>query len=162
VTENNHPAASTVAEDSSIDVVTGNSEVVMHFSINLADGSAAESTRVNNKPARFVMGDGSLTDNFEKRLLGLTINQQKSFELAPLDAFGMPNPDNIHYVDRSRFSVDAPAEVGLIISFSQPNGMELPGIVRAVDGDSVTVDFNHPLAGQTLTFDVEILAINPT
>lgn len=140
--------------------ITGNSEVVMHFSINLVDGSAAESTRVNNKPARFVMGDGNLTGNFEKCLLGLNVNEKKCFELDPQDAFGLPNPDNIHYVDRNRFSVEAPAEVGAIISFSQPNGVELPGIVRAVNGDSVTVDFNHPLAGQRLTFDVEILAIN--
>jgi FKBP-type peptidyl-prolyl cis-trans isomerase SlpA len=141
-------------------MISANSEVIMHFSINLADGSAAESTRVNNRPAKFVMGDGSLTENFEKCLLGLTINQQKKFELAPKDGFGLPNPDNIHYVDRSRFCADVPAEVGAIIAFTQPNGVELPGIVREVNGDSVTVDFNHPLAGQTLTFDVEILAIN--
>lgn len=140
--------------------ISHNSEVVMHFSINLSDGSAAESTRVNNRPAKFVMGDGSLTENFEKCLLGLHINDKKQFELAPQDAFGLPNPDNIHYVDRSRFSHQAPAEVGSIIAFTQPNGMELPGIVRAVEGDSVTVDFNHPLAGQTLIFDVEILQVN--
>lgn len=145
--------------ESITNTITEKSEVLMHFSINLADGSAAESTRVNNRPAKFVMGDGSLTENFEKCLLGLNVSQQKTFELAPEDGFGMPNPDNIHYVDRSRFSVDAPAEVGSIIAFTQQNGVELPGIVRAVEGDSVTVDFNHPLAGQTLTFDVEILDI---
>lgn len=143
------------------EVIVADSEVLMHFSINLADGSAAESTRVNNRPAKFVMGDGSLTENFEKCLLGLSRNDKKKFELAPEDGFGLPNPDNIHYVDLNRFSNDAPAEVGAIIAFTQPNGAELPGIVRAVDGDSVTVDFNHPLAGQTLTFDVEILDINP-
>ena len=141
-------------------VVGQSSEVVMHFSINLADGSAAESTRVHNKPARFVMGDGNLTENFEKCLLGLKVNERKQFELKPEDAFGMPNPDNIHYVDRSKFSFDVPAEVGAIIAFTQPDGSELPGIVREVNGDSVTVDFNHPLAGLTLTFDVEILEIN--
>lgn len=141
-------------------VIEQGSEVVMHFSINLSDGSAADSTRVHNKPAKFVVGDGSLTDNFEKCLLGLKAQDKKKFELAPEDAFGLPNPDNIHYVDRSKFSVDAPAEVGAIIAFTQPDGTELPGIVREVNGDSVTVDFNHPLAGQTLTFDVEILEVN--
>ena len=140
--------------------ITSSSEVLMHFSIKLADGSAAESTRVNNRPAKFVMGDGSITENFEKCLLGLNVGDNKSFELGPEDAFGMPNPDNFHYVERSRFSADAPAEVGAIIAFTQPNGAELPGIVRAVEGDSVTVDFNHPLAGQTLTFEVEILEIH--
>ena len=141
-------------------VIKADSQVVMHFSIRLSDGSAADSTKVNNQPAKFVMGDGSLTDNFEKCLLGLAVGEQKSFALAPEDAFGQPNPDNIHYVDRARFSADAPAEVGAIIAFTQPDGNELPGIVREVTGDSVTVDFNHPLAGQALTFEVEILEIS--
>ena len=141
-------------------MINASSEVLMHFSIKLADGSAAESTKVNNKPAKFVMGDGSLTANFEKCLLGLNQGDHKSFELAPQDAFGLPNPDNFHYVERSRFSAEAPAEVGAIIEFTQPNGAQLPGIIRAVEGESVTVDFNHPLAGQTLTFEVEIIEIS--
>ncbi len=93
-------------------MINATSEVLMHFSIKLADGSAAESTKVNNKPAKFVMGDGSLTANFEKCLLGLNQGDHKSFELAPQDGFGLPNPDNFHYVERSRFSAEAPAEVG--------------------------------------------------
>jgi FKBP-type peptidyl-prolyl cis-trans isomerase SlpA len=135
------------------------SEVVLHFDLKLSDGSAADSTRVNNKPAKLVMGDGNLTANFEACLLGLAAGDKKSFTLAPADAFGLPNPDNIYYMDRSKFSADTPAEEGMIIAFSQPDGSELPGIVRAVAGDSVTVDFNHPLAGQEITFDVEIISV---
>lgn len=131
----------------------------MHFDLKLQDGSAADSTRVNGKPAKLVIGDGSLTANFEACLLGLKAGDKKSFTLGPEDAFGMPNPDNIHHFDRSRFSADAPAKEGMIIAFAQPGGAEIPGIVRAVAGDSVTVDFNHPLAGQTVTFDVEILSV---
>ena len=141
-------------------VITADSEVVMHFTIKLSDGSAADSTKVNNKPAKFRMGDGSLTVNFEKCLLGLVAGESKSFALAPEDAFGLPNPDNIYYVERSKFGIDAPAEVGAIIAFTQPDGAELPGIVREVTGEAVTVDFNHPLAGQSLTFDVDVISIN--
>lgn len=139
--------------------ITATSEVVMHFTIKLADGSAADSTKVNNKPAKFVMGDGSLTANFEKCLIGLTEGEAKTFELEPEDAFGQPNPDNIYHVERSKFSAEAPAEVGAIIAFTQPDGNELPGIIREVTGESVTVDFNHPLAGQKLTFDVEVISV---
>lgn len=139
--------------------ITATSEVVMHFTIKLADGSAADSTKVNNKPAKFVMGDGSLTANFEKCLIGLTEGEAKTFELDPEDAFGQPNPDNIYHVERSKFSAEAPAEVGAIIAFTQPDGNELPGIIREVTGESVTVDFNHPLAGQKLTFDVEVISV---
>ncbi len=136
------------------------SKVIFHFSIKLSDGSAADSTKVHNKPAQLVMGDGSLTENFEKCLLGLTAGEEKSFTLQPEDAFGMPNPDNIYYLDRSKFGQDTPPQEGAIIAFNQPDGTELPGIIRAVAGDSVTVDFNHPLAGQVVTFEVEIIEVH--
>lgn len=143
-------------------LIQHNSEVLMHFDLKLEDGSAADSTRVNNKPAKLMMGDGSLTPNFEACLLGLEQGQKKAFTLAADDAFGMPNPDNIHHMDRSRFATDLDLQVGTIIGFSQPDGSEIPGIVREVAGDSVTIDFNHPLAGQTVIFDVEIITVtNP-
>lgn len=139
--------------------ITDNSEVLMHFSIKLADGSAVDSTKVDNKPAKFIMGDGSLSAGFEKCLLGLKEGASESFTLAPESAFGWPNPDNFHYLELSKFSSQVPAEVGTIISFTQPDGHEIPGIIRAVVADSVTVDFNHPLAGQTVTFEVDVLEI---
>ena len=85
------------------------SEVVLHFDLKLSDGSAADSTRVNNKPAKLVVGDGSLTISFEDCLLGLQAGDKKSFTLEADDAFGMPNPDNLHHLDRSKFSSETPA-----------------------------------------------------
>ncbi|WP_413700069.1 FKBP-type peptidyl-prolyl cis-trans isomerase [Psychromonas sp. KJ10-10] len=142
-----------------VKTIKSDSEVMMHFSIRLADGSAVDSSKVDDKPAKFVMGDGSLTANFERCLLGLTEGQSESFTLAPEDAFGLPNPDNVHHLELSKFSKEVPAEVGTIITFTQPDGSELPGVIREVVADSVTVDFNHPLAGQTLTFDVDVLEV---
>lgn len=142
------------------DVIGKHSEVVLHFDLKLEDGSAADSTRVHNKPAKLVIGDGNLTPNFESCLLGLKVGDKKSFTLPADDAFGMPNPDNIYHLDRTKFGNDTPAEVGAIIAFTQPDGTELPGIIREVEGHSVTVDFNHPLSGQTVIFDVEILAVS--
>jgi len=145
----------------SSDVVIGpDSEVIMHFDLKLEDGSAADSTRVNNKPAKLVMGDGSLTPNFEACLLGLKPGDKKAFTLAADEAFGSPNPNNVHYMDRSRFANDMALEEGMILAFSQPDGSEIPGIIRSIAGDSVTVDFNHPLAGQTIIFDVEIINVS--
>lgn len=140
-------------------VIGDNSEVILHFDLKLSDGSAADSTRVNNKPAKMVMGDGSLTKNFEDCLRGLAAGDKKSFLLEAADAFGMPNPDNIYYVDRTKFNTDTPIQEGMIMGFSQPDGSELPGVIRSIAGHSVTVDFNHPLAGQNVTFDVEIIEV---
>lgn len=140
-------------------VINEKSEILMHFSIKLADGSAVDSTKVNNKPAKFVMGDGSLTPGFEECLLGLSEGASESFTLGPESAFGLPNPDNFHYIELSKFSADVPAEIGTIISFTQPDGSDIPGIIREIVADSVTVDFNHPLAGQTVTFEVDVLEV---
>jgi len=78
------------------------------------------------------------------------------------DAFGMPNPDNVYYVDRTKFNADTPVEEGMIIAFAQPDGSDLPGVIRSAVGHSVTVDFNHPLAGQNVTFIVEIIEVRHT
>ena len=141
-------------------MINTGSEVVFHFSIKLSDGSVADSTKVSGKPAKLIMGDGSLTPGFEACLLGLEAGQDASFTLPPEQAFGMPNPDNIYYVERDKFGPEVNPEEGAIIAFTQPDGSELPGVVRSVAGQSVTVDFNHPLSGQTLTFDVEIIEVN--
>ena len=140
-------------------IIGPGSTVIFHFDIKLSDGSAAESTRVHNKPAKLQMGDGSLSPAFEAQLGGMAAGDKRTFTLAPEDAYGMPNPDNIYYVDRSKFSAEAPAKVGMIVGFAMPDGSELPGLIREVVGESVTVDFNHPLAGQTLTFNVEIVQV---
>ncbi|MFH0225434.1 FKBP-type peptidyl-prolyl cis-trans isomerase [Vibrio furnissii] len=139
--------------------ITQDSTVTLHFTIKLKDGSVADSTHNFGKAAQLVIGDGSLSDNFEQCLLGMQAGENKSIELAAADAFGAPNPDNIHHMDRARFVGDADVEVGTIMAFSGPDGMEIPGIITDIAGDSVTVDFNHPLAGQDVIFDVEILSV---
>lgn len=149
----------TFQQSDSSKAIGNSSQVILHFDLTLEDGTAADSTRVNDKPAKMVMGDGSLTPNFEACLLGLTIGDKKSFTLAPNDAFGMPNPDNIYHVDKTKFTADMDLSEGMIMGFSQPDGSELPGIIRSIAGNSVTVDFNHPLAGQTVVFAVEIIDV---
>lgn len=139
--------------------ITGNSEVLIHFTIELEDGSLAESTYALGKPAKFRLGDGSLTPNFEQCLLGLYVGDKEKFILAPEDAFGLPNPNNIHQININKFSAEAPAEVGTIIAFSGSDGQEITGVVIAVEDEMVTIDFNHPLSGQTITFAVEVMAI---
>lgn len=140
-------------------LIAADSSVLFHFSIKLEDGSVADSTALHGKPARLRMGDGSLTPSFEQCLLGRE-GESKSFTLAPEEAFGLSNPDNIYHLDRAKFGNEVEPKVGTIILFDQPNGSELPGIIRAVEGMSVTVDFNHPLAGHTVTFEVEILGVD--
>ncbi|MFC1234559.1 FKBP-type peptidyl-prolyl cis-trans isomerase [Vibrio sp. F74] len=139
--------------------IASNSTVTLHFTIKLSNGSVADSTHNMGKPAQLAIGDGSLSQNFESHLIGLSPGDTKVVDLKAADAFGSANPDNIHHMDKAKFVGDAAVEVGTIMAFSGPDGMEIPGIITDIAGNSVTVDFNHPLAGQDVTFEVEILSV---
>mgnify|MGYP000008485181 FL=1 len=139
--------------------IENDSQIIVHITMKLADGSAADSTKVHNKPAKIIMGDESISPAFEAQLLGMSAGESKEFTLEAKDAFGEINPDNIHFVDASKFSADAPAKVGSIITFTQPGGVELPGMIKEVSDISVTVDFNHPLAGQAVTFVIDVVEV---
>jgi len=143
------------------DSVNHNSAVLVHFTLKLEDGSVAESTRNNGKPALFRLGDASLSPGLEAQLIGLKANDKKSFALPPESAFGIASPDMIQYFSRREFVDAGEPVVGAIMLFTGMDGSEMPGVVRDVNGDSITVDFNHPLAGQTIHFDIEILEIDP-
>jgi len=137
------------------------SAVLVHFDLKLEDGTLAESTRRQNKPALFRLGDQSLSTALEQSLLGLRVGDKKSFSLAPDDAFGPSNPDLVQFFSPRDFMDAGVPEVGIIMLFTAMNGNEMPGVVLAVTDESVTVDFNNPLAGRRVFFDIDVLAIDP-
>ncbi len=135
------------------------SRVSLHFSLSLDDGSVIDSN-FEKTPATLSIGDGNLPPGFEEHLLGMSVAQQASFTVLPEKAFGQHNPSNIQQVKRKSFAVDMALSEGLVVSFADANKGELPGVIQGIGDDEVTVDFNHPLAGKTLTFKVEIVAVD--
>ena len=138
--------------------IAPNRQVTLHFSLALEDGSLIDST-FGKSPASFVLGDGNLLPGFEKHLLGLQSGEQKTFRISPADGFGAVNPNNVQNMKRSDFAADIELQEGLIVSFADAQKAELPGVIAKLDGDTVIVDFNHPLAGKQLLFTVEIIAV---
>lgn len=138
------------------------SMVTLHFDLRLKDGSIAESTRNFNKPFKFKMGEGGFLAKLEEKLLGLSVGEKPKIMLMPADAFGEPHPASVYQVPRDKFKGMEEGELlekGMIVLFTQPNGQEMPGLIRTIDKNEVTVDFNHPLAGQVILFDIEVLEI---
>ena len=133
------------------------STVTLHFAIKLDDGQLVDSN-FEGKPATFTVGDGNLLEGFEKALFGLFEGSEESLRILPENGFGQHNPSNIQVLPRQHFE-DMELEEGLVISFADPQGGELPGVVDRFDDNKVHVDFNHPLAGKTLFFDVRILSV---
>ncbi|MCC8372855.1 MULTISPECIES: FKBP-type peptidyl-prolyl cis-trans isomerase [Photorhabdus] len=141
--------------------VQANSAVLLHFTLKLQDGSIVDSTHTQGKPALFRLGDGTLSSPLEQQLTGLKDGDKHTFTLAGENVFGKPNPDLIQYFTPRDFAETGIPEIGTIMLFTAMNGSEMPGIVKAVTEESVTVDFNHPLAEQNVTFEIEVLEIDP-
>ena len=137
-------------------VIDASARVTLNFALELDDGEPIDRTEAG-RPASFVMGDGSLLPGFERVLLGLRSGDQRRVQLPAADAFGERNAQNVRRLQGSQFK-DIALEPGLLVSFASPEG-ELPGLVREVDEDQVVVDFNHPLAGRAIWFDVQIVAV---
>ena len=139
-------------------VIGPNKRVTLHFSVVLLDGTVMDSTKAK-APATFTVGDGSLLDGFEKSIFGLKAGDKRSIVLDAKRAFGPYNDDNLQRMHRSKFSEGMVLEPGVMISFADKAKAEMPGVVKSVEEEHVVIDFNHPLAGRDMTFDVEIINV---
>ena len=117
-----------------------------------------------DKPATLSLGTGELAPAMEARLLGLAEGTHTSFELAPGEAFGERNPQLLQRVKRALLDElgdpDQRYDVGDVVQFPTPDGQaSYAGVVREVAGDSLLFDFNHPLAGVPLVFEVRVIGV---
>ena len=131
--------------------------VTLHFSIHLETGEEVDTTR-RGDPATFRVGDGNLPGGFERALFGLAAGDDERLWITPEEGFGLRKKENIRTIRRADFPNDSELEAGMMMVFDAPGG-ELPGVVRTVGDRMVEVDFNHPLAGRRLAFDVTILRV---
>lgn len=135
-------------------------KITLYFALQLDNGDMVDSN-FERDPATFTVGDGNLLPGFEKALFGMLEGEHKTLVIKPEDGFGQRNPNNIQEIARSQFSPDLELSEGLILSFADAQKTELPGVVQRYDDEVVVVDFNHPLAGRDILFEVAILKIEP-
>ena len=135
------------------------SQVSLHFSVSLENGMEIDNTRSRTEPVSLTIGDGNLLEGFEKALLGLRAGDRRTVHLPPEDAFGPWNPDNIQTFDTVKFG--ARPELNQVIEFEDKAKTTLAGVVKSVNDDVTEVDFNHPLAGRNVVFEVEIARVTP-
>ncbi|MFT7286844.1 MAG: FKBP-type peptidyl-prolyl cis-trans isomerase SlpA [Halieaceae bacterium] len=129
--------------------------VFLNFALTLEDGAEVDSN-FGTEAVAFAFGDGSLLPGFERLLLGMEPGERRLFRVPPEDAFGQPNENNVQCIARAHFDDSIELQPGLLCSFADAAGGELPGVIAAFDDAEVTVDFNHPLAGHIIVFDVHI------
>jgi FKBP-type peptidyl-prolyl cis-trans isomerase SlpA len=145
-----------------ISEVKPGSHVTLHYRLSLADGAEVINT-FNDKPATLLLGAGQLAPPLEDILLGLKVGHHSTFRLAPGQAFGPRNPELIQRVSlatlRENSMIGEDFSPGDLVEFNAPGGGRYAGVLKEVSETSALFDFNHPLAGQALAFEVKIIGI---
>lgn len=139
------------------EMISTGKQITLHFTLRLNDDEIIDSTR-NKKPATCVIGDGSFLPGFEAALIGLKAGDKKTVVITPEKGFGLHRAENIHHVARAQFDPRIELTKGLMMDFSDGKAT-LPGVVMDIFDDYVVVDFNHPLAGRDVIFDVDIIDV---
>ena len=137
--------------------------LTLHYRLAGPDGVDLVNT-FGGKPATLTLGTGQLAPALEQLLLGLEDGAQAGFDVAAGDAFGPRNPELVQRVKRTLLlelgDPDARYEVGDVVQFPTPGGGgRYAGVVREVAADWLLFDFNHPLAGQPVSFEVRVIGI---
>lgn len=130
--------------------------VRVHYEGRLDDGTVFDSSR-GRAPLEVTLGDGRVIPGFERAIEGLEVGQRRTARVPPDEAYGPRSPELVLQVSREQFPV-AP-EVGQSFQLRTADGGSVRVRVTAMDGDAVEIDANHPLAGEVLTFDLELVEI---
>jgi len=133
--------------------------VRIYYTAVLENGTMAEGTP-EGEPYEFSVGDPSVREMFTKIILGMEEGDKRSVVLKPEDAFGMYNSEFVVEIGREKFPEDAPLEVGTQMEVqSDPGGTPIDVHIKAVTDETVTLDANHPLAGEQITLTVQLVEI---
>lgn len=144
-------AASATPDDGVVDV---GDTIAVHYVGTLDDGSQFDSSRERGEPLEFTVGSGQVIPGFDDAVLGLAVGDVNTVTISPDQAYGQVDPEAV-----IEFPIEEVPEEFRVVGSQVLLGNSLPATVIEVTEDTVTIDANHPLAGQALTFDVELVSI---
>ncbi|MFC1938871.1 peptidylprolyl isomerase [Chloroflexota bacterium] len=133
--------------------------VQVNYTLSLADGTVYE-TSVGNQPLELIIGKGDFLPDFEKAIVGMKVGESKTIIILAADAYGTRRDDLVFTVDRSQLAAGVEPKVGDQLQNTDASGQPMVAIVTAVSDTTITLDTNLPLAGEDLTFKIDLLKIN--
>lgn len=144
-----------------MDKVSDGLYVSVDYKGTLQDGQVFDSSE-GRQPLEVQMGAGQLIKGFEDALAGMTLNEKKTFTLSPEEAYGEFDKNRKHIFSRNDVPEGMDPQVGQTVGLTTQDGRQVPARIIAVEDEGVTVDLNHPLAGESLTFEIEVVGISET
>ena len=134
--------------------------VSLHYSLSLDGGEEVDHT-TPNEPLMYLHGHENILPALEKKLSGHKVGKKLKVVIPAEEAYGLYDESGVYSMDRSLFPADFELEVGMLLDLKDDNGEEMDAFVESITDDEVILDNNHPLAGETLHFAVEVLDIRP-
>jgi FKBP-type peptidyl-prolyl cis-trans isomerase 2 len=138
--------------------VKSGDKVKVHYHGRLTDGTVFDSSQ-GRDPLEFEVGNGMVIKGFDNGVLGMVVGDKRTIEIPVDDAYGPEDPQMIMDFPVDRFPQDMKPEVGMQLNMSNGSGQNFPVVIREVKDDTVILDANHPLAGEDLIFDLELVEI---
>lgn len=132
--------------------------VKVHYTGALEDGTVFDSSR-DREALQVTLGSGTLIRDFEDALVGMSVGETKKLQVPSGNAYGPRREDLVIRVESSEFPPHIVPKEGLTLNLKGPENQVIQAVITEVSGDSVTIDANHPLAGEDLTFDIELTEI---
>jgi len=132
--------------------------VTLHYVAKLEDGQVLESTS-GRDPIKFKVGSGEVLKGLDESVIGLKKGDKVEITIPPEKGFGPWRDDLLKKIPRSALKGDSEPKVGMIVELKSELGGSIPAIITEVTEKTITIDLNHPLAGQTLKFEVEIIDV---
>ncbi len=135
--------------------------VTVHYTGTLDDGTQFDSSRAEGRePLTFTVGAGQLISGFDTAVTGMAVGEVKDVTLSPAEAYGDTNPELTQTVPQTAFPEGFEFIIGGQVMGQSPNGMPVMATILELQGDDVKLDMNHPMAGKTLNFNIEVLDIS--
>jgi peptidylprolyl isomerase len=132
--------------------------VMVHYTGKLTDGTIFDSSD-GREPLQFTIGAGEIIAGFEQAVIGMNAGESKTAEIPVDEAYGIHRPEMVVEVELDKMPPGLEPEVGQQLQIQQPTGQVVPVFVTEVSEATVTLDANHPLAGEDLVFDIQLVEI---
>ena len=132
--------------------------VQVHYKGTFEDGTVFDSSYDRGETIGFTVGAGEMIPGFDAAVKGMKVGETKTIRIEPEQAYGEHNPEGVQAVPKQSFPEDFEFETGLIIE-GNVQGQPVRGVINQVDEEVVVVDFNHPMAGKNLNFDIELVEV---
>ena len=133
--------------------------VNIHYVGTLKDGTEFDNSRKRGSPLSFTFGDGKILPAFEKAVQTMTIGERRDISLTATEAYGEVRTDAIQAMPKTSFSSDINLEIGETVHGQTPEGRAVQAKISSIEEDTIMLDFNHPLAGKDINFDIELLSV---